>query len=310
MGQLTKEERVEKKTNFIERVQRLYREYRRILLVSIDHVPSNMMQTIRHALRGKAELLCGKNSLVRHALKQIGNEAVEPLIENVRLSVGLLFTNEDLKKVREIISQNKVPAPAKSGSIADLDVQIPKGNTGLEPTQTSFLQALNIATKINKGTIEIINDVTLIKKGQKVGNSEVALLAKLNILPFFYEMRCKSFFENGSLFSTDILDISDEQLLGSFFCAADTVASVSLGINMPNMASLRHIVAAGFQNVASVALASNIKLAQLERMCAAPAAAPAPAPAAAKPAKEEKPKKEEKKEEPEEEIMGMGGLFD
>ena len=47
-------------------------------------------------------------------------------------------------------------------------------------------QALGIATKINKGTIEIVSDVHLIKTGDKVGASQATLLSKLGIKPFKY----------------------------------------------------------------------------------------------------------------------------
>ena len=47
-------------------------------------------------------------------------------------------------------------------------------------------QALNIPTKINRGTVEIVSDVALISKGEKVGGSEATLLAKLGIKPFSY----------------------------------------------------------------------------------------------------------------------------
>jgi len=48
------------------------------------------------------------------------------------------------------------------------------------------VQALNIPTKINKGTVEIVSDVKLITQGEKVGASEATLLAKLGIKPFSY----------------------------------------------------------------------------------------------------------------------------
>lgn len=47
-------------------------------------------------------------------------------------------------------------------------------------------QALNIPTKINKGCVEIVSDVHLIKTSEKVGGSEATLLAKLGIKPFSY----------------------------------------------------------------------------------------------------------------------------
>ncbi|GJW43669.1 60S acidic ribosomal protein P0 [Tanacetum coccineum] len=65
----------------------------------------------------------------------------------------------------------KVGAPARVGLVAPVDVVVSPGNTGLDPSQTSFFQVLNIPTKINKGTVEIITPVELIKKGDKVGSS-------------------------------------------------------------------------------------------------------------------------------------------
>ena len=50
----------------------------------------------------------------------------------------------------------------------------------------SMVQALSIPTKINRGTVEIVSDVKLITKGDKVGASEATLLAKLGIKPFSY----------------------------------------------------------------------------------------------------------------------------
>ncbi|KAM1466623.1 hypothetical protein ACFX2I_031805 [Malus domestica] len=59
-----------------------------------------------------------------------------------------------------------VGAPARVGLVAPID---------LDPSHTSFFQVLNIPTKINKGTVEIITPVELIKKGEQVSSSEAAL---------------------------------------------------------------------------------------------------------------------------------------
>ena len=80
-------------------------------------------------------------------------------------------------------------APAKACAIAPIDVFVVPQNTGLGPEKTSFFQALSIATKISRGTIEILSEVHLIKKDEKVGFSEAALLKMLNIFPFSYGVR-------------------------------------------------------------------------------------------------------------------------
>jgi hypothetical protein len=54
-------------------------------------------------------------------------------------------------QVKAEISKFKVGAPARVGLVAPNDVTIPSGGTGMDPSQTSFFQALAIATKINKG---------------------------------------------------------------------------------------------------------------------------------------------------------------
>lgn len=74
----------------------------------------------------------------------------------------------NLVEVRDKINEFKVGAPARAGVVAPLSVSIPAGPTGMDPSQTSFFQTLNIATKINKGSIEILNDVEVVIKGSKV----------------------------------------------------------------------------------------------------------------------------------------------
>ena len=73
---------------------------------------------------------------------------LERLLPHVKGNVGFVFTNGDLKEIREKIVSNRVAAPARAGAIAPLDVYIPAGNTGMEPGKTSFFQALGVPTKI------------------------------------------------------------------------------------------------------------------------------------------------------------------
>merc|ERR1739840_22110 len=103
---------------------------------------------------------------------------------------------------------------------------IPAQNTGLGPEKTSFFQALQIPTKISRGTIEIVNDVQLLKEGDKVGASEATLLNMLNISPFNYGLA--------------------------------NVAAVSLAIGYPTVASVPHSVVNGFKNLLAIAAVTDI----------------------------------------------------
>jgi len=223
-----------------------------------------------------------------------------------------------LSFVKKLLSENRVAAPARVGSIAPNDVVVPAGPTGLEPTQTAFLQALNISSRIAKGTIEIVNDVHLITAGQKVNNSQASLLQKLNINPFSYGFEIQMVYDDGTLYEPKVLELSDDDILQKFHNGVRNLACVSLQLGIPTVASLPHSLARGYKNVLAVALATSVsfpaadKVKQYLANPGAFSAAVASTPAA--PAKEQKGGKETKaKEEPEpepEEEVGMGGLFD
>lgn len=280
------------------------------------------MQQIRQSLRGKAEILMGKNTMIRKAIRGHldNNPALEKLIPHIKGNVGFVFTKEELTEIRDLILKNKVAAPAKAGAIAPCDVFVEKGNTGLGPEKTSFFQALAIPTKIAKGTIEILNDVHLIKKEEKVGASESTLLNMLKIYPFSYGLVIQQVYEGGACFSPDVLDITTEDIMSRFVEGIVNVASVSLQIGYPTVASVPHSIINGFKNVAAVAVETDITFPQVEQLKAflenpeafaslAPAVSSddAAAGAAAEDTKEEK--KEEEEDEESDDDMGFG-LFD
>jgi large subunit ribosomal protein LP0 len=310
--------RAERKSQFFGKLQKLLDEYSKIFVVGADNVGSSHMQQIRLAIRGKAVLLMGKNTMVRKVLRGrlAQNPAFESLLPYVYGNVGFVFTNDDLTPIRDILLANRVAAPAKSGSIAPNDVIVPAGNTGMEPTQTSFLQALNIPSKISKGQIEIVNDVHLIHKGQKVGSSEAALLAKLNIKPFSYGLSVIAVYDNGSVFDPELLNMTDNDVLKSFKQSVASIVALSLATGIPTLAAVPQYVIKAYTNVLSVALATETRFPRSEKfldyladpskfaVAAAPAASSSAPAAAAAPAKKEEEKKEESDED-----MGFG-LFD
>jgi len=303
------------KANYFQKIEQLLETYSKLFIVSADNVGSKQMSQIRIALRGKGDVLMGKNTMMRKAIRgQLSkNPSLEKLLPQVVGNVGFVFTDQDLCEVRDILIANKKEAPAKAGAIAPLDVFVPAGNTGMGPEKTSFFQALAIPTKITKGTIEILSEVHLIKDTEKVGASEATLLQMLNIRPFHYGLQIEAVYDSGSIFSPKILDITDDDIIKQFCAGLANIAAVSLAIGYPTAASVPHSIINGFKNIAAVCLEADIdipQIATIKEYLADPSkfAAAAPAAAEAAPAEE---KKEEKKEESEESDDDMGfGLFD
>jgi len=312
------------KGNYFTKLISFLDEYPRCFLVGVDNVGSKQMQMIRQALRGHAEVLMGKNTMMRKAIRGHleNNPALEKLLPHLKGNVGFVFTKGDLAEVRTIILNNKVAAPAKAGAIAPLDgddVKIPAQNTGLGPEKTSFFQALNITTKISRGTIEILNEVKLLGPGDKVGASEATLLNMLNISPFTYGLQIQQVYDSGTVFAPSILDITDDDLRARFMVGVANLTCVALAAGYPTVCSAPHVVVNGFKNLLAIAAASDVEFAEaatIKEYLADPSkfaaaavveAAPAAAAAPAVAAKEEA--KKEESEDSEDDDMGFG-LFD
>lgn len=250
----------DKKVAFVAKLENLLETYTKVFTVGVDNVGSQQMQLTRLQMRGTAEVLMGKNTLIRKVLngflERNPGHPLTSFMDQVSGNVGFVFTNSDLPKVRDFILANKVPAPARVGAIAPVDVDIQSGPTGCDPGQTSFFQVLQIPTKIVKGQIEITNLVHLIKAGDKVGSSEAALLSKLNVRPFAYGLTIKTIYDNGSVFGAEVLDITDSVLAGEFCEALKALASVSLHIGYPTQASIPHSIAGAFN--ACVGISVNL----------------------------------------------------
>jgi len=248
----------ERKEEYFVKMKELLSSYSKLFVVEIDNVGSMQLQMTRKSLRGKAEILMGKNTMMRKVISDFVEEnpgtPVEKLKEMCRGNVGFVFTNGDLGDIREILESNTRPAPARVGSTAPSTVVVPKGPTGCDPGQTAFFQTLQISTKITKGQIEITNDVNLISEGEKVTASMAVLLQKLNIEPFTYGLNLKAVYDGGSLFDAKVLDITNDVLAAKFGEALSSMASLCLALNFPTMVSVPHSLANAFKAIVSITI--------------------------------------------------------
>eukprot|EP00548_Thalassiothrix_antarctica_P010069 CAMPEP_0194161010 /NCGR_PEP_ID=MMETSP0152-20130528/78704_1 /TAXON_ID=1049557 /ORGANISM="Thalassiothrix antarctica, Strain L6-D1" /LENGTH=351 /DNA_ID=CAMNT_0038870757 /DNA_START=820 /DNA_END=1875 /DNA_ORIENTATION=+ len=255
----------ERKEEYFVKMKELLSSYSKLFVVEIDNVGSMQLQMTRKSLRGKAEVLMGKNTMMRKVISDFVEEnpgtPVEKLKEMCRGNVGFVFTNGDLGEIREILESNTRPAPARVGSTAPSTVVVPKGPTGCDPGQTAFFQTLQISTKITKGQIEITNDVNLITEGEKVTASMAVLLQKLNIEPFTYGLNLKAVYDGGSLFDAKVLDITNDVLAAKFGEALSSMASVCLLFDAKVLDITNDVLAAKFgealSSMASFCLALN-----------------------------------------------------
>jgi len=320
--ELTKKQ---KKEIYAKNLVELLKQYNKILLVAIDNVGAYSIQRIRQTLRGKATLLFGKNTLIRKTIRdyvekceEAGNNdsaRIEGLLPFIKGNVGLVFTNDDLNQIKEVVESFKQKAPAKVGQIAPEDVFVEPGPTGMEPTQTSFLQALNIASKIVKGQVEISNRVHLVKTGDKVGQSEAALMDKLNIMPFSYRAEVRTVFDSGFVYPSSLLSLGTSDVLQMLSKGLQRIATISLQIGLPSLASVPHLLANAYRNLISISIETTYDFegsTKVKEFLKDPSAFSVPTTHVETPTHTNTtptPQVEEKKVEKDEESQEIGGLF-
>jgi len=316
----------EAKEIYAARMNRLLDSYSKVLFCNLDNVRSQQLHDVRASLRGKGELLVGKKTLQKKILSiratADGASSVDKALydklctQNMLIgNLGLLFTNASVASIQEELSKHRIQAPARVGAVAPCDVIVPAGNTGLEPTMTGFFQALNIQTKIAKGTVEITTDKKVLSTGDKVDNSTAALLQKLKISPFWYSAEVVFFWDSGLMFTAEDLSVTPDVMNTHMQDAISNLTALSLGSGILTEASFPHAIMDGFKNLLAASVATDYSfdeyngaklIADIKSGKCAAAAAPAAAAAAAPAASGKAAAAAAPAEEEEEEDFGLG----
>jgi large subunit ribosomal protein LP0 len=250
----------DRKKNYVNQFTSLTETYKKIIVAEAANVSSSQLQAVRKLVRGKGIVLMGKNSMMKKAIQlhEEKNPKLKALKQFLKGNIGLIFTNEsNLRELRDLVNSKTRDAPAKAGQSSQREVIIPAQNTGMEPTKTSFFQALNIPTKISKGTVEIVNDFKILSQGQRVGNSEASLLQLLKINPFQYGLHCKHIYNDGTVYSPDVLDTSPDDMFAMLQEGLVNVSAVSLATDIPVKSTMGQFIADAFKNVLAISVETN-----------------------------------------------------
>jgi large subunit ribosomal protein L10 len=133
-----------------------------------------------------------KNNLVRKAFEQANIKMPEEMDKELIGANMFIFTNENPFELALKISKFSMPAPAKPGDIAQTEIVVPAGDTGLTPGPIlSTFGKLRIKTMVKGGTIHIAKDTVVAKPGDVISPELASLLQKLGITPMELRMKVK-----------------------------------------------------------------------------------------------------------------------
>ncbi|KAL0476926.1 ribosomal protein LP0 [Acrasis kona] len=189
--------------------------YKKMLIVQNDHFTSNQILRLRTSLRGKAVLVMGRNKSTKRALQNYKEKKEEWTSEKINISrlyeliegnMGIIFTNDPLYDILHIIHENHIMVRLDAEECSPVDVMIPEQETKLPPHIYSLFYSANVKVRILRGCLKIVDDVLLIKSGEKVSYYKTQILDLLEIKPVKKSLKVVQLYEDGCFYDPSFQD--------------------------------------------------------------------------------------------------------
>ncbi|MEM3507218.1 MAG: 50S ribosomal protein L10 [Candidatus Bathyarchaeia archaeon] len=221
------------KKKTLEKLVSLMSDYKVMAIASLYKVRASQIQELRRRLNGKVEFLVAKNTLVQKAIENLKDKkhGLEGFNKALKGSNILLFTNIDAYELSILLNKSKVKVFAKPGDIAINDIIVPAGNTGFPPGPIiSDFNELKVPTKIESGSIMIVKDTVVARKGDVISAKLASILGKLGIKPIEVGLELLYAYEEGLILGPEELKLDLEAYKKDIFQAHSE--AFRLAINM------------------------------------------------------------------------------
>jgi large subunit ribosomal protein L10 len=236
----------DRKKAVVAELQDLLRRYRVVAVADITGLRASAFQRLRAKLRGRVVVKVAKNTLMRKAVEGVAEvkPGIEKLIDGLRGPNAFIFTNEGAFTLHMLLERSKVAAKAKPGDRVSRDVYIPAGNTGLPPGPVlSVFKKLKVPTKIEEGSIHVVKDTLILRRGEQVSEEAADLLAKLGVEPVEVGLSVKVAYEDGVLFKAEDLALNLEAYRRQLVEAHEEALRLSVALAYPAVEALPHLIA-------------------------------------------------------------------
>lgn len=222
----------EKKRKDVKEVGDLVRSHKVIGMLDMHKLPAKQLYEMRKKLKGHAMIRVLKKRVIKIVLDESKLRGIEHLSEKMRGEPGLLFTNENPFKLSIILNESKSMAAAKPGDIAPHDIEIKAGPTSL-PVGPAIgeLQRLKIPAGVEGDKIVVKKDTVVVKEGQVIEKHMSEVLVKLGVEPMEIGLNLIAAWENGILYSKDILSIPPSKYLDDLKHANSKAFNLAFNIN-------------------------------------------------------------------------------
>lgn len=246
-----------KKTE-IEEIKTNAAKYTLVGLVDMYGIPAAQVQQIRRNLRGKAVIRVTRNTLIEHALSEIGGK-VAGLSKYVSGHSAMIFSNDNPFKLFRQLEKTKTRMAAKAGETAPEDIVVEKGPTSFKPGPiVGELQQAGIPAAIEGGKVKIRETKTIVKKGAVISAKVAGVMIKLDIRPMDVGLALQAAYFEGDVFEPSVLAIDEAAILEQIRRAAAQAFNLSVNAAIPTKDTIVPILTKAVREARGLAVEAAI----------------------------------------------------
>ena len=246
------------KRDEVAKITKFVKQYTLIGLVDMYGIPAQQVQQIRRNLRGTAVIKVMRNTLIRHALEEIGGKTkgIEKYISG---HSAMIFTNDNPFKLFKQLEKTKTKMAAKAGETAPEDIIVEKGPTSFKPGPiVGELQQAGIPAAIEAGKVKIRETKTIVKKGAVISAKVATVLMKLDIKPMDVGLALQVAFHDGSIYEPAVLSVDETKLLAQIQLAGQQAFNLSVNAAIPTKETMVPIIAKAVREARGLAVGAAI----------------------------------------------------
>ena len=249
------------KKDTAEKIVELINSYPIIGAVNMENLPGQQLQTLRAKLRKDAVLLMTKRRIMKIAIEQAKSqkEGIGGLEQHLSGMPALLFTKESPFKLSRMLQKNKSPAPAKAGQTAPRDITVNKGPTSFAPGPIiGELASVGIKSGVEGGKIAIKEDSIIVRKGDKIKPKVAEILSRLGIMPMEVGLDLVAIYENGTIYSKDVLNIDDKEYLSRLSTASRWAFNLAINSSYTTKETISLLLSKAYIESKALGIHANI----------------------------------------------------
>jgi len=250
-----------KKKDIAKNIQKLILDYPIIAAVDMENLPAPQLQQMRAQLRGKIDLAMTKRRIIKHAIEGIKDKkkGIEQLEQHLKGMPALIFTKENPFSLFKELKKSKTSAPAKAGQTAPFDIIVPKGPTSFMPGPViGELAELGIKSGVEGGKVAIKEDSVAVKEGDKISQKAAEILTRLGIEPMEVGLNVTAVYENGDIFTRDVLDIDEDKFKADLEKAVSGAFNLAMNIEYPTKDTINPLIGKAFNDAKALGLSQEI----------------------------------------------------